>query len=195
MKEYLVAIINRIRESAFYNGVSYHAVVESAVEVESIEDKADRKIARREFEAEHGLTAQVWSRIPKRFPNYKQCKAQAVKSLSYMCQLSQDDCMDLYIANKDHLDEKNAHLFILQQVDEIKERKQAARNGKPRKDRNGDGLAERIGSHIFNNEIDKAHELICDEPEIAKDLARREAEQAEAFPEVAAVLARKAEAK
>jgi hypothetical protein len=34
-------------------------------------------------------------------------------------------------------------------------------------------LAERIANHIFNHEIDKAHELICAEPEIAKDLARQ----------------------
>ncbi len=40
-------------------------------------------------------------------------------------------------------------------------------------------LSERIGHHIFNHDIDKAHELICDEPEVAADLERRAEMQSE----------------
>ncbi len=53
--------------------------------------------------------------------------------------------------------------------DKMKEAVKAANGDKPRKD----PLAERIGRHIFNHDIDKAHELICDEPEVAADLERR----------------------
>jgi hypothetical protein len=195
-------IEKHIDDTAFYAGVSYRGIAEVAAEVESVVDETKRKedverrsYLRRRFKARHGLTAQVWARVPKWFDgaqvkrgehaglvirDYTTMGEKEIRAASYLCQLPRNDFLNLYDAVQDNLEEHGA---VLNQVNDVL----AAIRATPARAKKAT-LAERIGKHVFNNDIATAHELICGEPEIARDLERREQEQGEAFPEVAAAL-------
>ncbi len=146
-------ISDKIKETAYYAGVSYHAIAEVATIVESVvgEDKSKVDIERRtryrrEFRKEHGLTSQVWARVPERFDgeqikrgdhtgmevrDYKTMSEKEIRSASYLCQLPIVDFLDLYDAVSDNLADYGG---VLNQVNAVLEAMRYARaNGtKPR---------------------------------------------------------------
>lgn len=129
----LKTVLAHIEESAHYSGVSYAAIVESAVETESLTDKTERATARVAFKKHHGLTSIIWARVAERCPDFRQLKRDGIRAVAFMCQLPEKEFNEMFDAHRDHLDEPNAHLLVMRDVDDVLERKRAER--KPRRDR------------------------------------------------------------
>lgn len=130
----ITEIREHIRDTAKYSGMSYAAIVEVAVEVESVEDKIERAKLRREFHQEHALTSVIWARVAKRFPDYNQYKKNGIRALAYMCQLPHKECMLTWEAHVNHLDEPGAHLLVLNDVNTDLDRKKTSRAQRKPKD-------------------------------------------------------------
>jgi hypothetical protein len=149
-------ISERIIQTAYYAGMSYRSIAESAVEVESVTDPVDnsetakeRKTRlRREFKKENGLTSQVWARVPKRFDgnrvnggehagliirDYVDLGEKQIRAASYLCQLPIDYFLDLYDAVQDNLDDYGGVLNQVNAVlDEMRLTRAITRPAKPK---------------------------------------------------------------
>ena len=93
-----------------------------ANEIRQVKDADTRKELTHLFEASHGRKVSVWSRIVQRFedviPEIK--TVDGLLALSYMCQLPEDKCLELYAAHFEHLDEPLVHLLVLRDVNDMK---------------------------------------------------------------------------
>lgn len=105
-----------IWDTAKYRGMSYASIVQTAVEVESFEVKENRAALRREFKQAHALTAIVWARVEKRFPNYSTNSSQTIRAMAYCCQLPKDLCIETFEAHRDHIGEPDALGLVLADV-------------------------------------------------------------------------------
>lgn len=193
--------IDKIRkdlaDTALYHGLSYAAIVGVAAEIEAVEDKRERAALRREFRELHGLTAQVWARVAKRFEPYAQMPAQKIRVMAYCCQLPEHECIDLYNAHFDHLDEPGALGLVLRDVNDALD---ARRNGHGAKRAT---LAEQCAELVErwtvkymtkaerNTVLNGRAEILSKTWNSANDNCARELA---ALPAVASVLARRAKA-
>lgn len=141
-------ISDKIKDTAKYAGLSYAAIALVADEIEAVKDDTERRARlRREFKQEHGLTAQVWAKVPKRFdgafvtrgehkgmqlPDFAAAKEKEIRSMGYLCQLSGRDFLDAVSVCAEHLDE---HLGVLAHVNNVLDAIQRERTGKPRRAR------------------------------------------------------------
>lgn len=125
-----------ISDIGYYNVESLRAMAGIADQIRQVKDVETRKELTRLFEAQHGRRVSVWSRIVQRFedvlPEIK--TVDGLLALSYMCQLPEDKCLELYAAHFEHLDEPLVHLLVLRDVND----------NKPHRAPKADTLAERM---------------------------------------------------
>ncbi len=117
-----------IEENNFFSLESLRAWALLAQEIRAIKDVDARRRLTREYEAQFGRKVSVWARIPDRFfidgPNVR--TPNGFLALSYLCQLPENKCAELFAAHIDHIDEPNAHLLVLQDVNDAKRRRKRA---------------------------------------------------------------------
>lgn len=172
-----VELEQKIAECAFYKAESIRALCLVAAEIKWVEDKERRAELRRLFKTLTGRTASVWARVPEYFPsemNYKSMTADGMMALTFLCQLPIDDARTLYEAHAAHLNEPNAHLMILGEVNDARRSGHAAK-GKTLAESCADLTGEWFGagSRLKSADYFNCSTELAALPAVAAELKRR----------------------
>jgi hypothetical protein len=188
----------QIEEAAYYSTESLRALCLIAREIRRVKDRPTRDYLRWKFEQAHGRKVTVWARVPVRFAEYfdrenaiyAQATADSIKALTYLCQLKEKDCTELYIEFARIICEPNVHLTVMAKVNARKTELAGGREKKPT-------LAERDAERVlkwkapFNNpadlrimplELAYAVDELSADPDVAHVLASKAKESDERTP-------------
>ena len=113
-----------IDQCAFYKVESLRALALEAADIKSDKDREGADY----FKQVTGRTVAVWARLTDRFPtwfdrdheDFTNATPDGFTALTFLCQLPAETCAELYEAHINHINEPNAHLLVLADVNEHK---------------------------------------------------------------------------
>lgn len=183
----------QIDEAAYYSTESLRALCLIAREIRRVKDRPTRDYLRWKFEQSHGRKVAVWARVPVRFaeyfdrenPVYSQATADSIKALTYLCQLKEKDCSDLYVEFARIICEPNVHLTVMAKVN-ARKMELAGKRGERKP-----SLAEQCAGLLLSwrDETKWGDGLRLQGPPLSASIC---ADELAALPDVRSVLERKA---